>query len=50
MAYGDIIYIIIIKYVFMLCRISFSSAIMISAASLVLERAEGMLDRTYVAG
>ena len=33
-----------------LCRATFTAAIIISATSLLLEREEGMLDRTYVAG
>ena len=32
------------------CRLTFQSAIVTSASSLILEREEGMLDRTYVAG
>ena len=37
-------------YLIVSCRVAFSSAIVVSATSLILEREEGMLDRTYVAG
>lgn len=40
----------VIIFFVVFCRITFQSAIVVSATSLVLERQEGMLDRTYVAG
>ena len=47
--YGDnIMYMVVNMSV--LCRATFTAAIIISTTSLLLEREEGTLDRTYVAG